>query len=105
MVPRTARDGLGVCDHGDTVPVLVTIPAGLSHTGQERQTFKEVDRCIASIIRGLNAFGVRTVSSCCGHGKNLGWILLEDGRELLVAPDTTAARAIARGYRGGDYAD
>jgi hypothetical protein len=41
----------------------------------------EVDKCIASIVESLP-----TVSSCCGHGKRTGRIVLEDGRELEIHP-------------------
>lgn len=43
-----------------------------------------VDACIAPIIAALNAGGVPTIGSCCGHGKEPGSILLADGRELVV---------------------
>lgn len=47
-----------------------------------------IDGCIHHIVAALNAGGVWTVGSCCGHdGKPLpmGRIDLEDGRVLLVA--------------------
>lgn len=43
-----------------------------------------VDWCIHQIIAALNAGGVRTVASCCGHGKADGNIVLEDGRVLII---------------------
>ena len=43
-----------------------------------------IDSCIASIVEALNKNGVRTIASCCGHGKIDGSIILADGRELLV---------------------
>lgn len=45
-----------------------------------------IDRCIASIVQALNAGGVRTVASCCGHGHIPGMISLADGRHLVVVP-------------------
>jgi len=63
----------------------VTILAHLSHDGQERKAIKGVDACIAEIVHALNAGGVITTSSCCGHGKTDGSILLADGRELRLA--------------------
>ena len=53
-----------------------------------------IDRCIASIVSALNHNGIRTVASCCGHGKRPGNIALADGRELIVAPDFETGRAI-----------
>ena len=40
--------------------------------------------CIADLVAALNAGGVVTVASCCGHGRGDGIISLEDGRELTV---------------------
>lgn len=45
-----------------------------------------IDYCIHHIVAALNAGGVLTTSSCCGHGSKLGTILLADGRELLIRP-------------------
>ena len=44
-----------------------------------------IDFCIHQIVAALNAGGVRTVASCCGHGKIPGRIDLEDGRTLAIA--------------------
>ncbi|MEX2450931.1 MAG: hypothetical protein WD407_08765 [Rhodospirillales bacterium] len=43
-----------------------------------------IDWCIHHIVAALNAGGVRTVASCCGHGKQDGRVDLEDGRVLIV---------------------
>ena len=45
-----------------------------------------IDRCIHHIVAALNAGGVRTVASCCGHGRTRGHVVLEDGRVLLILP-------------------
>ena len=45
-----------------------------------------IDWCIHQIVAALNAGGVRTFASCCGHGQMPGRIELEDGRLLLVLP-------------------
>lgn len=73
-----------MCEWGNTTLVSVPIPADLSHTGQERNDWKPIDSCIASIVRALNAGGVDTRSSCCGHGKEDGRIDLADGRVLIL---------------------
>ena len=44
-----------------------------------------IDFCIHQIVAALNAGGVGTVASCCGHGKMPGRIDLDDGRTLLIA--------------------
>ena len=43
-----------------------------------------IDFCIHKIIAALNAGGVRTLASCCGHGKIPGRIDLECGRVLII---------------------
>ena len=43
-----------------------------------------IDRCIHQIVAALNAGGISTVASCCGHGKMPGRIDLEDGRTLAI---------------------
>lgn len=43
-----------------------------------------IDHCIHQIVAALNAGGVPTVASCCGHGSQPGIINLEDGRILRV---------------------
>ena len=73
-----------MCEHGNDVHMLVTIPAHLSYTGEAREEYKPIDACIASIVHALNAHGIFTEASCCGHGKGPGSIILQDGRELLV---------------------
>jgi hypothetical protein len=73
-----------MCDDGDTVILAVPIPANLSYTGEMRWASKSVDRCLALIVDALNTAGVLTASSCCGHGRCDGNIILHDGRELVV---------------------
>ena len=46
-----------------------------------------IDYCIHRIIAALNAGGVRTMASCCGHRMMSGRIDLEDGRVLIVVDD------------------
>jgi hypothetical protein len=43
-----------------------------------------IDWCIHQIVAALNAGGVETVASCCGHGKRPGQINLADGRVLII---------------------
>ena len=53
-----------------------------------------VDDCIVDIVAALNAGGVLTAASCCGHGRLPGSVLLDDGRELLVFETHTKASAV-----------
>lgn len=80
-----------MCDQHSTV--LVHIPGATSrgHLGQERA----IDECIAPVVDALNRAGVPTLASCCGHG-GIGSIILEDGRELVIAPDRNIAREALR---------
>ena len=49
-----------------------------------RKKLCKIDRCIASIVRALEAAGINMRASCCGHGKGDGKIILQDGRELII---------------------
>lgn len=43
-----------------------------------------IDWCIHRVVAALNAGGVETVASCCGHGEAKGRIDLRDGRTLWI---------------------
>lgn len=43
-----------------------------------------IDPCIHHIVAALNAGGVETIASCCGHGKMPGNVLLADGRVIAI---------------------
>jgi len=73
-----------MCKWGNTKDVMVYIPEDLSSTGQAKTAHKPIDECIAPIVDALNKHGVLTRSSCCGHGKREGNIILQDGRILLI---------------------
>ena len=47
-----------------------------------------IDWCIHPTVAALNAAGIRTTNSCCGHGTSNGDIMLEDGRVLIIHPET-----------------
>lgn len=64
--------------HSDNVPMPIA--------GRVRS----IDRCIAKIVAALNAGGIETIESCCGHGLLDGSVSLEDGRVLMI---TTLERA------------
>lgn len=73
-----------MCEFGNDVILLVPIPANLSYTGQFRWDFKGIDSCIASVVKALNDAKIYTASSCCGHGKADGEIMLHDGRVIII---------------------
>lgn len=43
------------------------------------------DPCIAPLVSALNAAGLHTVASCCGHDYHPGRVMLRDGRHLFIA--------------------
>lgn len=73
-----------MCERGKTINSVVPIPTDLSHTGERRWATKAIDSCLVRLVEVLNAAGIYTISSCCGHGEGPGSILLEDGRELAI---------------------
>ena len=74
-----------MCNHANRESAMVIIDPGTP----ERHGRDGVwcDPCLEPIIRALNEGGVRTVTSCCGHGNGRGSIGLADGRWLLVMDD------------------
>ena len=75
--PPLARAPVDCCEVGSyehTVPMPIA--------GRRR----DIDFCIADLVAALNAAGIATIASCCGHrGKCPADILLEDGRVLTIA--------------------
>jgi hypothetical protein len=51
------------------------------------------DPCIAPLVSALNAGGLPTTASCCGHGALPGSVLLADGREVLIGSHESMQRA------------
>lgn len=85
-----------MCKWGTSLPLRVTIPAHLSHTGEAREKVVDIDACIQPLVKALNEGGVPTIASCCGHKMGFGSIVLGDGRELLVCPDYDTARRVEK---------
>ena len=73
-----------MCKWGETTILRVPIPANLSYTGEGRWDNQAIDSCIAPIVQALNDGGVLTAASCCGHGREAGNIVLQDGRTLTI---------------------
>lgn len=76
-----------MCDQHNTYPLLIK---GIGVVG--------VDECIGPLVEMLNSHGFATVASCCGHGHRPGDIALEDGRELVIAPDYATARKVEKAF-------
>lgn len=74
-----------MCKWGEEVVLDVTVAAENSHTGEAYTRPFGIDACIAPIVRALNAGGITTTQSCCGHGAGPGEIVLADGRVLTIS--------------------
>jgi hypothetical protein len=59
---------------------------------------RDIDACIFPLVKALNEAGIVTVACCCGHGHRPGNIALEDGRELVIAPDYATGRKVDRAF-------
>lgn len=73
-----------MCEWGTTRDVFVKVSADMSATGQDEWKWKPIDSCITDIVDALQRGGIDMRGSCCGHGKDVGYIDLQDGRTLLV---------------------
>jgi hypothetical protein len=60
------------------------IDKSMSHTGKSFWKLCPVDYCIADIVEALQKGGINMLSSCCGHKKEEGFILLADGRTIKI---------------------
>jgi len=74
-----------MCEWGIHEKVKVKIPADLSCSGRAKWKKMQIDKCIAPIVKALQEGGINMRGSCCGHGKTLGQIDLQDNRILLIA--------------------
>lgn len=64
-----------------------------------------IDGCIATLVAALNAAGLGTVASCCGHGHRPGNIVLEDGREIIIARNYEEGRQIDKLFPVTSYGE
>ena len=61
-----------MCKWGTSQTVRLCSPLEVSG-----RTEISVDACIADVVQLLNDNGIKTLGSCCGHGKGLAKIELE----------------------------
>jgi hypothetical protein len=78
-----------MCDHtndpgGREAAMVVLDPGTPERRGRDGVW---CDPCLVPLVKALNDGGVRTIASCCGHGKVYGSIALADGRWLAIMPD------------------
>jgi len=45
-----------------------------------------IDKSIAPLVDSLNKGGIKTITSCCGHGRTDGYVLCDD-RLLIVSKE------------------
>ena len=68
-----------------------------------------IDPCLMPLVAALNGAGLKTLASCCGHGRRPASVLLEDGREIIVARSWEEARllekAIPTNINGEEHRD
>lgn len=87
----------------DHSTALVEIPTA-SHRGPHGR-MRAVDPCLVSLVQALNAAGLATVASCCGHGYRPANVILADGREVFIAPDFETAREVDRAFPLTSYGE
>jgi hypothetical protein len=73
-----------MCEWGTVTEIGVYIQPELSFTKKGRWDYKKIDTCIADIVEALQTKDIHMRSSCCGHGKGDGGIVLQDGRIIKV---------------------
>lgn len=74
-----------MCDHENHEAAMVVIRP--SEPGRRNGIW--CDPCLEPLVRALNDGGMATVASCCGHEHSPGWVMLADGRCVLLTPDRT----------------
>ena len=68
-----------MCDHPNREAAMVVVERAPDGTPTVW-----CDPCLAPLVSALNAGGIPTVASCCGHGTQHGSIVLADGRDLRI---------------------
>lgn len=48
-----------------------------------KRTIVPVDKCISKLVQILNNYGIHTLSSCCGHNKDEGSILIKQDNKII----------------------
>lgn len=90
-----------MCNHENREAAMVVLDPGT--TERHGRDGIWCDPCIEPLIRALNASGLATVASCCGHENAYGWVALKDGRDLIIFPDhLTTMRML---HPGADLTD
>lgn len=75
-----------MCRPGTTAEVMVKTLTNPVAMGEEKWKREPIDSCIADVVEALQVGGIDMRGSCCGHGKDFGGIVLQDGRILSICP-------------------
>lgn len=68
-----------MCDHPNREAAMVVVRRNTAGTPAVW-----CDPCLEPLVRALNDGGLRTVASCCGHGRLPATVALADGRYVTV---------------------
>ena len=81
---KCIRNEVEKCRCSETELVEVLIADDLSCTGKGGMKKSKIDKCIAPLVKELQAWGVNMRSSCCGHGETFGHVVFADGNEIKL---------------------
>lgn len=79
-----------MCDHANKVGGREAAMS-IVKRGEDGVPTVWCDPCLTEFVTALNAAGLKTVASCCGHGKNDSSVALEDGRWLTITYEPPVA--------------
>lgn len=69
-----------MCDHGSPMTIVPT-PEWAASSRHHPENGIPIDPCIADAIQDAWHAGVRTLGSCCGHGKGPASVVLTTDRD------------------------
>ena len=78
-----------MCKHGDTVVVPIW------SSNQRKMIGRDIDRCLVPLVKVLNAGGLETAASCCGHGYVPPSVILADDTWLVILTQEEAEKLYA----------
>ena len=78
-----------MCKWGTDTEVTLCEPTPV----QGRTTIK-VDSCIAPLVQMLNDYGIKTIASCCGHGKVEHSRIILDARSVQILPRDDGSQSV-----------
>lgn len=73
-----------MCVSGDRVWTPVHVDSSVAHEGFAIVKEMPIDRCLVPLVRELDRRGIRMLSSCCGHGRLDGVILIKGNPEPIT---------------------